>query len=198
MEELEIMRQQLAYLKQQLDTRQLVNDRLLRRVMRSKASWLNNLVIVEYILLPLLFLFFLKMCEIFHISNWFAGSCLILTLIDCLLDVRTVRIPRAMLGSASILELRKFLIRQKRERLIQTSVMLPLAIIWLILLTIAVLLSFVSPTANEIWPTVMIGVGIGGGVLGIISTVIVIIVFKRMQHTNDSLLHDLHELENDA
>ena len=52
MEELEIMRMQLDALKQQLDTQEIINRDLLRKIMRRKASWLNRLVNFETIALP--------------------------------------------------------------------------------------------------------------------------------------------------
>ena len=72
MEDLEIMRQQLAELKRRLDTQQIVNKGLLRKLMRRKASWLNRLVIVEIASLPFIYLIFAVTCYAAGISQWFA------------------------------------------------------------------------------------------------------------------------------
>ena len=53
MEELEIMGRQLEAMKQSLDTQQIINKKLLCKLIRKRSSWLNSFVISEKIALTL-------------------------------------------------------------------------------------------------------------------------------------------------
>lgn len=195
MEELEIMRRQLAAMKRELDTRQIVNNNLMRRVMHSKASWLNRLVNAEIVALPILYILIAAICLKSDISQWYASVFIIIATADVALDIRTVRIPSHMFGTASIIELRKHLIRQKKERFIQTCVMLPVALIWLTAFVTAVFSHIdISPSCDLKTAAITGGIvgGIGGG---IISIIVIMILYRKMQQTNDALLRDISDLE---
>ncbi|MDE6380073.1 MAG: hypothetical protein K2L11_06340, partial [Muribaculaceae bacterium] len=92
MENLDILKQEMAELKRNLDREQIVNDQLLRTVMRQKASWLNRFVTLEFIMLPILYLMFVGICAFFHVSQWYSFTLLILSLLDVVMDMRTFRI----------------------------------------------------------------------------------------------------------
>lgn len=194
MEEIEIMRQQLVTLKKQLDTQQIVNKELLRKVMRSKASWLNRYVNFEIITFPLVYLFFVIISAVYGISQWYAFIFFIIGGLDTALDWRTVRIPSDLFGSASILELKKFLLRQKRERHIQMFVTAPLCVLWIIAFLTAMMKNIDVPS-SELEQVVRTG-GVAGGIIGgIIGVVVMLILYRKMQRTNDTLLRDIRELE---
>ncbi len=197
MEEIEIMRQQLATLKQQLDTQQIVNKDLLRKVMRSKASWLNRFVNIEIITLPVVYLLFVIISAAYGLSQWYAFSFLILGALDTILDWRTVRIPAEMFSSASILELKKFLLRQKRERHIQIFVGGPLCVIWVVAFFMGMVKN-VDMSSSEIAQVARTGGLFGGIVGGIVGVVVMIVLYRKMQRTNDTLLNDIRELEEEA
>lgn len=197
MEEIEIMRQQLVTLKKQLDTQQIVNKELLRKVMRSKASWLNRYVNFEIITFPLVYLFFVIISAVYGISQWYAFIFFIIGGLDTALDWRTVRIPSDLFGSASILELKKFLLRQKRERHIQMFVTAPLCVLWIIAFLTAMMKNIDVPS-SELEQVVRTG-GVAGGIIGgIIGVVVMLILYRKMQRTNDTLLRDIRELEKEA
>ncbi len=197
MEEIKIMRQQLATLKQQLDTQQIVNKDLLRKVMRSKASWLNRFVNIEIITLPVVYLLFVIISAAYGLSQWYAFSFLILGALDTILDWRTVRIPAEMFSSASILELKKFLLRQKRERHIQIFVGGPLCVIWVVAFFMGMVKN-VDMSSSEIAQVARTGGLFGGIVGGIVGVVVMIVLYRKMQRTNDTLLNDIRELEEEA
>lgn len=197
MEELEIMRKQLADMKQRLDTQQIVNKELLYRLMRRKASWLNKFVNIEILLLPLIYLVFVMICSCYGISQWYSFVYLLLTVCDVVLDWRTVRIPARMFCEASIIQLRKFLIRQKKERFVHFIIAAPLAVIWVIAFIIALYLKTEMTVSGDFLNAFKTG-GIIGGIVGlVIGSVCGVVVFKRMQRTNDSLLNDIADLESD-
>ncbi len=193
MDELEIMRHQLAAMKSRLDSQQIINRELMRKVMRSKASWLNRFVNVEIITVPIVYLLLVIICVGYGISQWFAGAFLLMGAIDAAIDWRTVRIPPRMFGTASIIYLRKYLIRQKKERMIQTCIMFPLTLIWLVAFLSAMLAGTDMSLTGDILVAARQGGIIGGVIGGLIGLVMVVVIFSKMQRTNDTLLSDLHE-----
>ena len=196
MDELEEMRQQMALIKSQLDTQQIVNQQLMCKVMRNKASWMNILVNTELIAMPFIYLLIAGICYGYGISQWYSFLFLIFGGLDAVFDIRTVRIPDNLFSSSSILSLKKFLIRQKKERLIQTCVSGVLCVIWLVLFLCAIGNSR-NPffLENGLWNPIMAG-GFIGGIIGVvIALIVIVILFRKMQRTNDRILADIEELE---
>lgn len=196
MDELEIMRQQLVSMKSQLDTQEIINKELMRKVMRGKASWMNVIVKMEFVLLPLIFLCLMGICYLCGISQWFSFSFLIIGGVDAVLDVRTVRIPNHLFSSASIVDLKKFLVRQKKERFIQTCFGSLLGVIWFILFIGEVNFSTGSAYHNQALADATNGAGVTGGIIGaIISLIVIIVLYRKMQRTNDQIIADIDGLE---
>ncbi|MDE6341030.1 MAG: hypothetical protein K2K93_01810, partial [Muribaculaceae bacterium] len=95
MEELEIMRRQLASMKEQLRSQHIVNESLMRKVMKGKASWMNTLVKAEIICVPITWILLAAICAFYGISQWYASLFLIMSVIDTYIDWYTVRIGPA-------------------------------------------------------------------------------------------------------
>ena len=184
MDELNILKEEMAALKRNLDKEQIVNDKLLRTVMRQRASWLNTFVLVEFIMLPLLYIIFAVACAIFGISQWYAFAFVILGLADAIVDLRTFRINPKIFSTCSMMEVRKILIKQKKERFIHLCVALPLAIIWLLLFAMAV---FKDGNGSPVSYA-----GVWGGCIGcVIGAIAVIILYRKAQKTNDTIVDDI-------
>lgn len=195
MDQLEIMRNQLNDMKSQLDAQIVINHDLLYKVMRHKASWLNVLVKAEIYMLPLLYLLFVGISAFYGVSQWYAFIFLVLSAVDTALDWRTVRIPAEMFGKASIVEFKKFLLRQKRQRFWQMCFALPGAVIWMVAFFYAIAMK-VDFTMHDSLVVAAMNGGIIGGIIGAVIGIIgVIILYRRMQNANDALLRDLHDLE---
>ncbi len=178
----------MAALKRSLDKEQILIDKLLSTVMRQKASWLNNFVMVEFCLLPFLYLLFVGICAFFHISQWYAVSLLILAGLDVLADLRTFRISPKVFSTCTMLEVRRMLVKQKKERFWHVCIAMPLAILWLILLLNAVSqASFPMATDHAI----NFGGVIGGIVGGIIGGVVVLVIYRKAQKTNDTIIQEI-------
>lgn len=195
MEDLEIMREQLAAVKRRLDTQQIVNNKLMRKIMRHKAAWLNKFVTGEMIALPVVFILFAILCAGYGISLWYAISFLIIGGIDTAVDRRTVRIPSHMFSEVSILDLKRLLIRQKKERFIQTCVALPVCIIWLVAFFTAAAANTELSISNDSIHAFRTGGLFGGIAGGIIGAIAVFIFYRNIQRTNDNLMDDIIELE---
>lgn len=195
MDEFEIMRQQLASMKQQLDTQKIVNKELMYKVMKSKTSWLNRLVNAGFFIIPVTFIILLAICNYYGLSQWYSISFLICGSIDALLDFRTVRIPSDIFSYYSIKELKKFMVRQKKERFIQTCIGGSFSVIWLLLF----LFSLQTSAASEPYDESVKVACIFGCIIGVIAALIaIVILYKKIQRTNDEVLNEIGKFENDA
>ncbi len=178
----------MAELKRNLDKEQIVNEKLLRTVMRQKASWLNKFVTAEFIMLPILYLMFAGICAFFHVSQWYAVTLLVLSLIDVVIDMRTFRISPKVFSTCTMLEVRRLLVKQKKERFIHMFIALPLAIVWLIFMLSAIA-NASDPLATD-HALNLAGV-IGGVIGGIIGAIIVFVIYRKAQRTNDFIISDI-------
>ena len=180
----------MAELKRNLDKEQIVNDRLLRTVMRRKASWLNKFVTLEFIMLPILYLMFAGICAFFHVSQWYAVTLLVFSIIDVVVDMRTFRISPKVFSTCTMLEVRRMLITQKKERFIHMCVALPRAIVWLILMLSAIA-NATDPLATD---HALNFAGVTGGMIGgLIGAIVVIIIYRKAQRTNDFIINDIDD-----
>lgn len=190
MEQLDILKKEMAELRRNLDKEQIVNDRLLRTVMRQKASWLNKFVTSEFIMLPILYLMFVGICAFFHVSQWFSFVLLILSALDVIGDLRTFRISPKVFSTCTMLEVRHLLVRQKKERFIHVCIALPLAIVWLILILSAIA-NASDPLATD---HALNYAGVIGGLIGgIIGGIVVMIIYRKAQRTNDFIINDIDD-----
>ena len=190
MDELNILKEEMAALKRSLDKEKIVNDKLMRTVMRQKSSWLNTFVKVEFILLPILYLMFAGICAFFHVSQWYAVALLVLSLIDVLVDMRTFRISPKVFSTHSMLEVRRLLVKQKKERFIHLCVSFPLAVIWLIF-TLNAIANATDPHATD--HAINFAGGIGGLIGGIVGGIIVLVIYRKAQKTNDFIIDEIPE-----
>lgn len=180
----------MAELKRNLDKEQIVNEKLLRTVMRQRASWLNKFVTAEFIMLPILYLMFAGICAYFHVSQWYAVTLLVFSIIDVVLDMRTFRISPKVFSTCTMLEVRRLLIKQKKERFVHMCVSLPLSLVWLILMLSAIA-NASDPLATD--HTLNFAGVIGGVIGGIVGGIVVILIYRKAQRTNDTLISDIPE-----
>lgn len=194
MDEFEIMRQQLASMKQQLDTQKIVNKELMCKVMKAKTSWLNRLVKAEFFIIPVAFLILLAICHYYGISQWYSISFLVVGGIDAILDIRTVRIPSEIFSSYSIIDLKKFMSRQKKGRFTQTCIGTAFCVVWLMLFFYSLSTSAASPQCDD--PAM--DAGIFGGIIGVIvSGIAIVIIYRKIQRTNDEIMNEIDKFENE-
>ncbi|MDE7421115.1 MAG: hypothetical protein K2N35_12990 [Muribaculaceae bacterium] len=190
MDELNILKEEMAALKQSLDKEQIVNDKLMRTVMRQRVSWMDTFVKAEFIILPIMYVIFAVACAFFGISQWYALAILILGFIDALVDLRTFRISPKIFSTCSMMEVRSLLIKQKKERFIHLCIAFPIAIIWLVLFAKAISDSHAQANGVE-----LVGFeGILGGIIGgIIGGIVVLIIYRKAQKTNDTIIDDISD-----
>lgn len=186
MDQLDMLKEEMAALKRNLDKEQIINDKLMRTVMKQRASWLNTFVKMEFISMPFIWLVFAAFSAYVHISIWYANTFLIIGVLDAAFDCRTLRIPPKIFSTYTMMEMRQFLIRQKKERFIHVCIATPLAAVWILLFGNAALNQGTDDPAA-------LG-GIIGGIIGLIIAIpIVIVLYKKAQKTNDSIINDTEE-----
>lgn len=184
MDELNILKEEMAAMKRNLDKEQIVNERLLRTVMKQRASWMNVFVKAEFIVLPLSCLVIAAACVSMHVSLWYVAVLFILGIIDALVDLRTFRVSPKIFSTCTMMEVKKILTRQKKERFVHLCISLPLAIVWLALFSWAVL------GKGEGGAYFAFAGGIVGGGIGF---AIVIWLYRKAQHTNDVIISESEE-----
>lgn len=190
MDELNILKEEMAALKQSLDKEQIINEKLMRTVMCQRVSWMDILVKAEFIVIPITFIIFVIACAFFKISQWYAIAFLIIGLIDAIADLRTFRISPKIFSECSMMEVRNLLTKQKKERFIHLCIAFPLAIIWLVLFANAVFNSQLLSEGSD--PVGYSGI-IGGIIGGVIGGITVLIIYRKAQNTNDTIIDDLNE-----
>lgn len=195
MDELDMLRDQMAAMKSDLDKNAIVNDRLMQTVMKERSKGLNRLVNAEIIFIPFLILFYIGICHVMKLSIWIAVTMAIGCIISMIIDLKTMKVSTRLINSLSLRDLRTYLIRQKRQRTIQLIVELPLAMAWLVWFLLSLLgNSMVLRDMND--PTTVGWIKFAVIIAtAIIALVVIILVYRNSQRINDSMIKEIDSLE---
>lgn len=190
MDELDEMRRQMAAMKQSLDRSQIVSKKLMR-IMKGKATTLNCIVFWECVALPFVFLMILGCCEFFGSSYWVAWCFLLLASADTLADFKTIRIGARKMSEYTLVELKQFIIRQKKLRRVQTVISSVAVILWLIWayyewFRLGNLFNF-NDEAFDLAFSIVVGVSV------IVAVIVVIVIMKKLDNINDEMVADIDE-----
>ncbi|MDE6267304.1 MAG: hypothetical protein K2M07_08160 [Muribaculaceae bacterium] len=191
MDELNEMRRQMAAMKESLDKSQIVSKKLMMKIMKGKATALNRIVFWECVSLPFLFLMILGLCYIFHSSFWVAWCFLLLATADTLADFKTIRIGARKMSEYTLIELKQFIVRQKKLRRIQTIISSVVVILWLIWayyewFHLGNLFNFNDDVFNIAF-SIIVGVSV------IAALIVVIVIMKKLDNINDEMVADIDE-----
>lgn len=183
--ELDVMRQQLEILKNKLNEQTIVNDKLIRKAMSRKMSWIMRYIWFELLfLIPLATVCFVFMKLVVPSISWFPIiGIILLMLADVLLDFYVNRTSEKDWQSENLVETGHRLVWMKRMRWWQLAISLPIAIAlfaWY----------FSGFTENEMLQSMIAG-GIVGGIVGFCIGIYILI---KMNHTNDELIQQIHDL----
>lgn len=192
MDELNELRNQMAAMKQSLENYSIVNQRLMRTVMKQRSGW-NNYVIAEIIGAPFLALLMIGLCSLIHISMWIAYTIIIAMILSTYVDWKsTMRILPADINSLSLMELKKKLQKQKYYRKIQLLVELPLSLAWAAWFLIEYLhqQDAFKNLSEVAWGSVIFMV-----FMLALSAIVVIILYKKAQQTNDRIIDDIEHTD---
>ena len=183
--DLDVMRQQLEILKHKLNEQAIVNDRLIRKAMSRKMSWIMKFIWFELLcLIPLATLSFVGMKLLEPSISWFPiAGIVLLMLADVLMDFYINHTSAKDWLSENLVETGDRLVWMKRMRWWQLAVSLPIAIAlfaWY----------FSGFTENEMLRSMIAG-GVVGGIVGFCIGIYILI---KMNRTNDELIQQIHDL----
>ena len=183
--ELDVMRQQLEILKHKLNEQAIVNDRLIRKAMSRKMSWIMKFIWFELLcLIPFATLGFVVMKLLEPSISWFpVAGIILLMLADVLMDFYINHTSAKDWLSENLVETGHRLVWMKRMRWWQFAVSLPIAIAlfaWY----------FSGFTENEMLRSMIAG-GVVGGIVGFCIGIYILI---KMNRTNDELIQQIHDL----
>lgn len=188
--EFEQMRSQLEIMKRKLDSQKIVNDRLVSQAMQHKVSWIKNFIWLELaVFYPIIILSYVLLTAVFNLSWLICAAIIILTGADIYADLRINKIgPDDWLGE-NLVETGRKLVRQKRLRMQQLIISVPVII--------CVLFMFFYDMSQHMATDFFKCISIGGAIGGIIGLCIGVRIVMKMQRTNDELIRQIEEITDD-
>ena len=191
--QLEQMRQQMTELKQQLDKQQIVNEQLLRQSMTSKMSWIKRYIWLEMALIPILLLILAPIHAMLGLSWWLYGFLAVMLVVDVAADWRINHVDRNQLLTGNLVEASRRLTLMKKQRAWSFALGILGVIIWIVWFLYELQCASGMQSSDFLNGFAMGGffVGIIGGVIGL---VVAIIIFYKMQRTNDEVLAQIDQL----
>lgn len=191
MNELNEMREQLATLKKQLNTQEIINDRLIKEAMGRKLSALNSsaiwICIVCLVMIPLGYFNFQRMGH----STAFCIATSALFLISLIATIIShYRIHKRDIYSGNLVTVYKEVARMKKIYKSWHYWSIPMLIVWFGWLEYEI---YLNQANEDITALLMISAsGIFGGIIG---GIIGLRIHKRTLRTADDLLLQIEELQ---
>jgi uncharacterized membrane protein YbjE (DUF340 family) len=185
------MREQLAALKKQLDTQEIINDRLIKEAMSSKLSSINRsavwICVVCLIMIPMGYLNFqrLGLSEPFCIA-----TSLLFVICAAAMIISHYRIHKRDIFSGNLVTVYKEVARMKKIYNSWHYWSIPIVVVWFGWMEYEI---YINLANEDIYA--LIGVSIGGIVGGIIGGIIGLRIHKRTLRTADDLLRQIEELK---
>ena len=191
MNELNEMREQLATLKKQLNTQEIINDRLIKEAMSRKLSVLNNsaiwISVVCLVMIPLGYFNFQRMGH--STAFCIATSALFLICLIAIV-VSHYRIHKRDVFSGNLVTVYKEVARMKKIYKSWHYWSIPMLIVWFGWLEYEIYLN----QANEDI-TALLAISASGIFGGIIGGIVGLRIHKRTLRTADDLLRQIEELQ---
>ncbi len=191
MNELNEMREQLATLKKQLNTQEIINDRLIKEAMSRKLSALNNspiwISVVCLVMIPLGYFNFQRMGH--STAFCIATSALFLICLIAIV-VSHYRIHKRDVFSGNLVTVYKEVARMKKIYKSWHYWSIPMLIVWFGWLEYEIYLN----QANEDI-TALLAISASGIFGGIIGGIVGLRIHKRTLRTADDLLRQIEELQ---
>ena len=186
--DIESMRMQLETLKKKLDEQQIVNDKLVRRAMSNKMSWIMKFLWTElFVLLPFAVLAFINLKSMVPGMSWYPVIAILVFMLACIvIDLYVNYTSENDWKSENLISTGMKLVKMKRLRWMQVAINLP--IVFILFVWLFYDLEFEGKDA------MVCGSVVGGG----IGMAIGIGVLIRMNRTNDELICQIRELKEEA
>lgn len=193
--EKEQMRQQMAALKSQLASQEIVNERLIRHVMKSRLSWINTYIIAEAVAVPILIIgFFLIDKFVVPMSPWFLIFTILILLGSVIYDRCFSWEKDSILLQGDLRNLRKSFVWKKRRIVWENIVSLVILAVWIpwLFLTLHDYMLTLDPSTH-------LYSGIKGSIVGltigfVIGIVIVLYMNWKAGRTYGDIIAQIDEL----
>ena len=194
--QLEELRQQMTELRQQLDRQEIVNESLIRQSMTGKMSWIKKYIWLEVAMVPLCLLILAPVHAMMGLSWWLFAFLAVMLIVDVAADFYINRVDKNQLLTGNLVEASRKLVLMKKQRAWAFALGLLGVIIWFVWFLYE--LQSVAGSFAEDFLNGFAKGGIVGGVIGaIIGLTIAIVIFRKMQRTNDEVLASIDQLTKD-
>ena len=185
--EMDEMRQQMETLKKKLGQQEIVNDRLMRRSMKSKMSWINRYLVFEIFLIPFVAITMLFLVFQHNVSWWWYGFTLLMVTADVCADWYINYLPDNAFQKNDLLETSKKLEQMKQLR--RWSTIVGFCVLIFLSVWLFVELWF---TRNESENSIAMMAGfVIGSLIGI---AVGLYIYFKMQRTNDEIIDQIEDL----
>ncbi len=183
-DELEAMRRQMGELRATLDRQEIVNERLMRKVMAGKGGYIRRMRNVQlFIVLPFIVLMFLVQKYQLGTSWALYVATVLMSAVSVAFETYINRMSESDYSEMPLLELIKALQRRRKQRRLQVSIGLPIVALWLVWYSI----ELTGITGDYFFVVSAVIGGIVGGWIGIS-------IMRRMQRIDADAIDDIQEL----
>lgn len=191
--QLQQMRQQMTELKQQLDRQEIVNERLLRQSMTSKMSWIKRYIWLEIALIPVVLLILAPIHAMLGLSWWLYGFLALMLVVDVAADWRINHVDLGQLLTGNLVEASRQLTLMKKQRAWAFVLGIVGVIVWIVWFLIE--LKHAQGIQNTDFLNGFAQGGFLGGIIGgVLGLIAAIIIFRKMQRTNDEVISQIDQL----
>ena len=184
------MREQLATLKKQLDTQEIINDRLLKEAMSGKLSRINSQAIwIGVICLIMMPLGYLNFQRIGHSTAFCVATSALFFICFVAMFLSHYRLRKRDIYSGDLVTVYTEVARMRKIYKSWHYWSIPMLIVWFGWMEYEI---YINLANEDIYA--LIGVSIGGIVGGIIGGIIGLRIHKRALRTAEDLLRQIEEL----
>lgn len=191
--ELAEMKLEMKNLQENLKRQKIFSDRMMRRAMARRSSWIGSLLKAEvFLILPLVFLCFLFIKMFMGLSWLFFVVTMVFMTGDVIWDFFINRLANHAYSDMSLIELKEKLLERKRMRRLQMVIEVPLVILWAVWFAYDMITNAIG-IFEQIPPLVTVGLT---GMFLLIGLIGVIILYHKMQNTDNASLAEIEEIRN--
>lgn len=190
MTELEQMREQMHIFKSRLDEQQIINEQLVRNSMGGKMSWIKNFVWGEIIVVPIFLLLFVPFHAKMGLSWWLFAFLAVGLIADTIGDFIINRIPKSQLFSGDLVETSQRLIKMKKQRSQWFIAGMIFVLIWFVWFCAELIMNSKHECSDH-FSSIVVGGAVVGGIIGIF---IALLIFRKMQKTNNQIIEQIDQI----
>jgi len=196
--ELEEMRQQMDMLKKKLQQQDIVNEKMMRRSMASKMSWIMKYLVIGIFAIPFVAFAVLPMVMESNVSWLFYGFTILMMIVFVGLDWYVNYVPSDFFQSNNLIDASQKLVHMKHQRKQAMILGNTVLVLWLIWLFIELWQAYQSVAAGSVQQGRIMGFMFGAAVGIMIGVPVGLHIYFKMQKTNDEILDQIEDLSKDT